>query len=223
MELTFESAFSTGGMVGNASYILLILSMAMRDMFWLRILAIFSGLTGIAYDAFWLSNPVGIFWESLFTLTNLVQWLWLVYEKRKQRLTGAESLLKSRLFAGLSDSEFRQLLDHAEYEQFPLGKVIIHQGQIVSALYLINSGQVEIAVNGNPVSCCLDGDYLGEIAYLTGTQATATATASSDVELIRFDRTALAGLIKNSEALGARINTMISENLAKKLVVQSRV
>ena len=51
MELTLESAFSAGGLLGNLSYLLLIASMAMRDIFWLRVLAIFSGLTGIAYEA----------------------------------------------------------------------------------------------------------------------------------------------------------------------------
>jgi len=75
MELTLESAFSTGGMVGNASYILLIASMLMRDMFWLRLLAIFSGIVGVCHDAIWLTDPVSTFWESLFTLINLVQWI----------------------------------------------------------------------------------------------------------------------------------------------------
>jgi hypothetical protein len=33
MELTLDSMLSTGGFVGNLSYVLLIISMAMRDIF----------------------------------------------------------------------------------------------------------------------------------------------------------------------------------------------
>lgn len=76
MERTVDSLFSPGGLVGNLSYIVLIVSMSMRDIFWLQLIAIFSGLTGIAHDMVWLNDPVGAFWESAFTLINVMQWIW---------------------------------------------------------------------------------------------------------------------------------------------------
>jgi len=52
VELTLESAFSTGGLVGHFAYMLLVLSMVMRRMIWLRILVILSALVAIAYALF---------------------------------------------------------------------------------------------------------------------------------------------------------------------------
>ena len=112
MELTVDSLFTPGGLVGNLSYILLIVSMSMRDIFWLRIIAIFSGLTGIAYDVVWLSDPVGAFWESAFTLVNVVQWMWLVRERQGGLLSAEEELLRKLLFPTLSKSNFRKFLKH---------------------------------------------------------------------------------------------------------------
>ena len=42
MELSFESAFSTGGLVGHLAYLLLILSIIMRNIVWLRVFMIVS-------------------------------------------------------------------------------------------------------------------------------------------------------------------------------------
>lgn len=85
MELTLESALSLGGLLGNLSYILLIASMSMRNMLWLRGLVILSGLTGVSYDFFWLHDPVGTFWESGFTLINFGHWSWLLWDRRRKR------------------------------------------------------------------------------------------------------------------------------------------
>lgn len=84
MELTLESALSPGGLLANLSWLLLVASMATRSMLRLRILAILSGLTGVAYDVFWLHDPVGTFWESGFVLVNLGQWIWLIRERRRR-------------------------------------------------------------------------------------------------------------------------------------------
>ncbi len=73
MDLTLKSAFLTGGMVGHLSYVLLVLSMVMRRMSLLRMLVIASAFVAITYDWFWLKDPVGVFWETLLVLVNIVQ------------------------------------------------------------------------------------------------------------------------------------------------------
>jgi hypothetical protein len=75
MDLTLESAFSTGGLVGHASYLLLVLSMMMRGMTLLRIFVILSAFVSILYDMVWLKDPVGVFWESMLVLVNIVQFV----------------------------------------------------------------------------------------------------------------------------------------------------
>ena len=60
-------------LVGNIEYILLVISMMMTQMIWLRSLAIASGVAGFVYSLWWLHDPVGVFWETVFTLVNIVQ------------------------------------------------------------------------------------------------------------------------------------------------------
>ena len=223
MELTIESAFSTGGLVGNASYVLLILSMAMRDVKWLRILAIGSGLTGIAYDAFWLYDPVGLFWETCFTLTNVVQWALLVRDERRLRLGVNELGLWQQFFSNLTETECKQLLLASQIIEGNAGKVLIERGQPVAHVYMVLEGEVDIQVDGVQVSRCGPGDLLGEMSFLTGEPAGADSVLASDARLIRVHQSRLASLIRSSTELGNSLNALISQNLVNKLTKHNEV
>lgn len=221
MELTLESAFSPGGLLGNASYVLLIWSMAMRNMFWLRCLAILSGLTGIAYDAIWLHDPVGTFWESCFTLTNIVQWLILVNQERKLKLTAEEVSLWKKYFSDLDARECKQLLAKSTQISGKSGDVIISQGEIVDRIYVMLSGKMEIKLHGEKVAECSGGDLLGEMSFLSGAPASADSVCATDCELLAVNQEGLASLLRSSPETGNAINAYISRNLIQKIVRQN--
>jgi hypothetical protein len=221
MELTIESMFSPAGLLGNASYILLILSMAMRNMFWLRILAVFSGATGIIYDAFILHDPVGTFWESCFTLVNLVQWLWLSYDRRALKLTPDEQDLKSRYFKNVTDIELKQLLKCSKSIKVDSGACLTRQGEIVEHLFMLTSGNVEISYEGNTISTCGAGDLIGEIGFLTKSAASATSTATTKCEALQFNHEMISVLLKNSPELTITWNNIINQGLTQKLLRQN--
>ena len=219
MELSLESLLSPGGLLGNLSYVLLIVSMAMRDMFWLRLIAIGSGLTGIAYDAWWLHNPVGVFWESCFTLVNVVQWGLLLRERKRVALTPDESRLKLFLFPSISDGAFRRLLGIATLHEAPRGTVLIRQGERVERLIVLTDGVADIQVGETVVATCRAGDLVGELSLVSNSPATATVTTHTDARYFSFEQLAVRALLERSEELSRAFSTMLSANLAKKLVL----
>ncbi len=223
MELTLESAFSPGGMVGNASYVLLILSMAMRRMFMLRVLAILSGLAGIAYDVIWLRDPVGTFWESCFTFTNLVQWLLLIRDDRKLRLNQEEKYLWQKFFPNLRPTECKRLLLASKHIEGQAGERLISRGQPVDHIYMLLSGTVDIKLDGTKVSECGPGDLLGEMSFLTGDPATADSVLATNATLLQLEQNNLATLIQSSSELGHSLSSLISRNLVTKLNKQTQI
>lgn len=223
MELTLDSMFSPGGLLGNTSYILLILSMAMRNMFWLRILAIFSGITGIIYDAFLLHDPVGTFWESCFTLVNMVQWVWLSAERSALKLDSDERKLKQKFFSTVSDIELKQLFNCSEFITLKVGENLTKQGEIVENLFMLTQGNVNICYNGNIISQCSAGDLIGEIGFLTKTAASATATATTTCKAIKFNHKQISVLLKSSPELSLSLNKIINKGLTEKLLRQNEV
>ena len=101
MELTLESAFSTGGMVGHTSYLLLVISMMMRQLNLLRILVIASSFVAIAYDVIWLKDPVGVFWETLLVAVNIIQLTIVYFENKVVKLSPEELAFADRWLGDL--------------------------------------------------------------------------------------------------------------------------
>lgn len=223
MELTIESALSPGGLLGNLSYILLIVSMAMRDIFWLRVLAIFSGLTGIAYDVVWLQDPVGTFWETCFTLVNLIQWGWLVYERQLKHLTPEQASLRDEVLPHMSAQDFRRLIDSATSRTFAHGDTLLNRGDAVTEVYLVRSGEAAVVVDDVQVSSCLAGDFIGEIGFFSNVPASATVIALTALQCTAFDAGTLRRFMARSVEFERGFTVGLNANLAVKLVRNNEV
>jgi len=90
--IEFWSDFSRPeNVVGHVAYVLLIVSMMMRNMNWLRFFAILAGAISAVF--YWtLGDFVSMFWESLFSLVNLAQFAILQIENRRGRFSDEEGL-----------------------------------------------------------------------------------------------------------------------------------
>ena len=142
MELTLESAFSTGGLVGHLSYLLLIVSMVMRVMWVLRVFVILSAFTAIAYDFIWLKDPVGVFWESLLVLVNIVQLSITYAQTRFEKFTDHEASFVHGAFPGLSNTLKRKVIRKGHWLEADAGTVITRAGEPVEKLVFIADGTV---------------------------------------------------------------------------------
>jgi CRP-like cAMP-binding protein len=55
------------------------------------------------------------------------------------------------------------------------------EGAGAAAFFVIDSGEVAVTIHGKEIATLGPGDYFGEIALLTGSDRTATITATSDM------------------------------------------
>ena len=73
------------------------------------------------------------------------------------------------------------------------GTVIVRQGDEADALYVVQSGEVEVRLRGadgesKPVATIGAGDYFGEIGVLTGGARLADVVALEPTELLRLSK-----------------------------------
>lgn len=223
MELAFESLVADGKLVGNLSYILLIASMAMRDIFWLRFLAILAGLAGAAYASIWMNNPVGTFWELLFTAVNVLQWLWLLYERRNQHLSPEQLKIKEEVFPLLSLGDFRKLLGSAEEMVFLLGDELLTEGQEVPYVFLVLEGEAAVVVDDREISRCSGRDFIGEIGFLNQLPASASVRAVSTMKCLVFDAKLMRRMMERSTEFERGFSVALNSNLAAKLLRRNAV
>ena len=183
-------------LVGNTSYLLLIVSMMMTRMLMLRIVAIGSGVSGGIYDYFWLNDPVGTFWEVAFVSVNLTQITLITYENITTNFNDEERSFHAQFLASLAPYQVRRLLRTGIWVDAASGTQLIRQGEIISHLMFLKSGTCDVLVNDICVGRCKPGSVIGEISFRSGEGATATVLAREPVRYLALERNGLQKLIR---------------------------
>lgn len=217
LEIIVESVFSTGGLLGHLSYILLIVSMLSWKMYWLRVGVIASALAGIAYALIILNDPVAVFWESLLLIVNLFQLVRLILAERPVSLSEEESKMVRTAFSGLSELDARRLIDQGFWIEREAGTVLIREGTAVDNLYYLSSGMAEVRSRDKIVGHCKFGDLIGEGTILSSDRATGTVTLSKDSRLWCIPAPVLRRHLKNNPAVGSIVDRRIGDALKSKL------
>jgi len=97
------------------------------------------------------------------------------------------------------------------------GEEIFTEGSDGSEMYVVHSGKVEISHitnNGKQVLAIIEkGGFFGEMAILSDTQRTATATAIEPTILIRSDREAMVERVQKNPAFALELLIGLSARL----------
>jgi CRP-like cAMP-binding protein len=92
------------------------------------------------------------------------------------------------LFAGCTKAELRQIRALTTYVQVPRDQVLMREGSPAHEFIIIDSGTARVSrATDDGVQTVADvgsGEFLGEMALLTGTPRTATATATTDLGVL---------------------------------------
>jgi CRP-like cAMP-binding protein len=98
-------------------------------------------------------------------------------------------LRKVPLFAECSKGELRKLAAIADELDIREGTVLTREGRSAHEFFVLVTGTVRVTKGGKKLADLAAGDWLGEIALLTRTPRTATATTTSPVTaLVIVDR-----------------------------------
>lgn len=136
-----------------------------------KIFAAFVMLLGIGFIAL----PVGIIGRGFYD------------EIRKRDFVVTFGMVaRVPLFASLDAATIAELVDLLKARKVAAQSIIIRKGEEADAMYLIASGQVEVAVDGGSVRLG-EGDFFGEMALLSHSRRTATVIARRATELLVLD------------------------------------
>ena len=117
------------------------------------------------------------------------------------------------IFSPLSPPVLEQLAARLTPVQAPAGEEIVRQGEHGDRFYVVDTGEIEVVLDGHEPRREGPGSYFGEIALLRDVPRTATVRAATDVNLFALDRdeflpavTGHAGSAQAAEAvIGSRL------------------
>jgi len=105
----------------------------------------------------------------------------------------------------LDDEQRKVLEDKFHVVEYKANDVIVQQGSMGQALYIIHSGEalIECHCNGENirVGTVKAGDLIGEMSFLTAAEASATVTAREDCIVYKLPRSSFTALMRENQEL----------------------
>ena len=200
---------------GHLAFGLIAFSFLVKDILYLRLVSIVASLFSVFYNWVIPVEPmwIPIFWNFVFVGLNLYHIAVIIYEKRPVDMTDKEKELYETMFKGLTPVEFLKITKVAEWKKFNTPLPIITQGKPVKDLILIYNGTVDVLVNDNKVAELKDGQFVGEMSFLTEKPATATCRVEHNAECLVWPQKDFKDLLKRNPSLYYSIQSLLSNQL----------
>ena len=188
-----------------------------------RLLVTLAGLAAVVHFALAGTGFVWVLWALIFTAVNAVHFMALMNRARSGKLLDEERELFDEVMKVGEPGQQRHLKDLIDWRDISVGDTLVTQGQARPPLIYVARGRADIAVDGKSVGECSQGDFLGEMALLSGQTATATVTAAEPMRVARFDREALAQLARAAPEVGRALDSALNRSLAAKVLRMNEV
>ena len=209
---------------GHLAFGLIAFSFLVKDILYLRLVSVVASLFSVLYNFYIPVEPmwIAIGWNIIFILLNLYHVAVIIYEKRPVDMTDKEKELYETMFRNLTPVEFLKITKVAEWKKFNTPLPIITQGKPVKDLILIYNGTVDVLVNDNKVAELKDGQFVGEMSFLTEKPATATCRVEHNAECLVWPQKDFKDLLKRNPSLYFTIQSLLSEQVSNNLVSSSQ-
>ncbi|MFN0128569.1 MAG: Crp/Fnr family transcriptional regulator [Verrucomicrobiales bacterium] len=190
-----------------------------RDMLWLRALAILSSLVWMV--AMLLTDTVimaSMFWNAVFVSINLWQIGSLVHENRSVSFTDEEKQLYDGLFRHFKPGEYSQFLRLGQWQDLAPGAILVEKGRPCDGIWVLSHGLAEVVDEPGELKAALGThDFVGEMSYLTQEPPSATVRMITDGRALFWKKERLDSFFRLHPTLKIGYQSVITSNLAAKL------
>ena len=211
-------------LAGHLAFGLIAFSFLVKDILWLRVVSILASLFSVFYNYFIPIDPMwlAINWNIVFVLVNIYHIAVIIYEKRPVHMDDKNNELYETLFKDLTPVEYLKISKAACWKTYQPDDVVIRQQHLVPDLILIYNGTIDVKVDDNKVAELRDGEFVGEMSFLTEKSATATCVVKHTTECLVWKQKEFKELLKRNPSLYFSLQTLLSAQVSSNLVSSSK-
>ncbi len=125
------------------------------------------------------------------------------------------------ILGGLDDNDVEWLIARGERRRLPSGEVLISEGDMIEALYILLEGELAASVKTHEGARELGrmavGDMVGEISLVDDRPASATVTVVRDAYVLAIPRSALLQKLEIEVGFAARFYHAVAQLLSYRL------
>ena len=142
-----------------------------------------------------------------------------VFRGQAQTAQLAHVLRSVPLFRAVPASDLAAIWDHLEEVRLPAGSILCRRGEPGDRFYAIKEGALQVRLGSRKTSVLvsrrLPGDFVGELALLTGQPRSADVVVEEDAVLWALDRRDFQSLVSRSVPLLQALNQALAERLVR--------
>jgi CRP-like cAMP-binding protein len=124
------------------------------------------------------------------------------------------ALARVPLFAHCSKRDLAQIARIADEIDFPAGKTLTKEGTPGREFFVLLEGSVDVRHNSRLLRARGAGDFIGEIALVTGKARTATVTTVTPVRAVVIVDRAFRELLRRSPEIQGKILEAVADRLS---------
>jgi CRP-like cAMP-binding protein len=124
-----------------------------------------------------------------------------------------ELIARVPLFEHCSKRELAEIASLADELALPAGRKLAAEGAAGHEFVVIVEGAAEVKRRGRLVNRLGAGDFLGEIALVTGQKRTATVTTTEPSQLLVLTAPAFRSLLRNQPSLQLKVLDALAKRL----------
>ena len=117
------------------------------------------------------------------------------------------------LFATCSKTELRKIASLADEIDLPAGTRLTKEGASGKEFVVIVKGRADVVRRGKKLRSLGNGDFLGEIALVTGTPRTATVTTTEPTRALVIAAPAFRSLLRNTPSMQLKVLDALASRL----------
>lgn len=173
----------------------------------------------ILYYYFIAESPL---WEAIAASTLIgtasLPVIWRIFRERSTWGMSDEMLALYRSFPSFNPGQFRNMMALGEIIDQTSQTVLLKENVRPTHLYLTMSDGFKLKRNTQNAELG-PGNFLGEISFLLGGEATATVIAEPGCRYVSWDVGALHAMMENSPRMANAISIQLNKDIARKLAV----
>jgi CRP-like cAMP-binding protein len=202
----------------HAANILLLAAYSVRDILWLRVLAVTSAVCAMPY---FLLQPTPLWaafgWSVLFTAINIFQTWRLLLERRPVKLTAEEEEVRQLVFRDLPPKKVLQVVGIGTWESPSLGYPLIAPGPPLESIALIVRGRVRVSQEGRLLAELGPGQIVGSALLLSGTRVDIDAVTTEPTRTLRWNAATLERYLDANPETRTLFQAHLARDLAGKV------
>jgi len=203
-------------MIIHFAYLVTFVALAIRDVLFLRIVLSFANILQVIYQYGFNGQPDIAFWNGLFLMINTIQVFKLLRERSPVKIPDEiEDIYKTK-FSDMTQREFLYFWNLGNQKDVTDSQ-LMKEGDYQKSLFLILSGNAQVAREGRVIATLHRPEFVGEISFITKEPASADVHAKSKLYYIEWDQSELRRLKVSNPSFWTKLNQILGEDLAKKI------